>query len=104
MNKLLRVICENWAGIVIIMVMVLFLCWLLGYFLNALAGFKFELNSVWSGIAALASGSVAILAKYYTDSKFNTLPGHSPNYQCGGGIDASSNIGRTSPTGRSGAE
>ena len=105
MKKTLQLICEAWPGIVIIMVTILFICFLIGYFANALAGYKFDLNAIWAGIAALASGSLAILAKYYTDSRFNTLQGHAPTFlQCGGMNNATGNIGRTSPTGRNGAE
>lgn len=102
-KRLLTFLSENWPGIVLLMVVLLFACFLIGYFGNALFGYKFELSAIWSGVAALASGSLALAAKYYTASKFNSFQGQEP-YKQGGETYATGNPGTTSSTGRSGAE
>lgn len=65
----------------------IFLClvllsWVLGYWLKALCGLPFELNSCWQGVSAVgaALGLIAALAKaawtkYATDSQYNSKPG-----------------------------
>ena len=76
-------------AIVIFMVMIalFFLCvvlvsWVLGYWLKALYGYNFELNSCWQGVSAVgaALGLIAALAKaawtkYATDSQYNSETG-----------------------------
>lgn len=77
---------EHWIQIVILAAVVLlgalalvFLSWLIGYWLNALYGMKFELNSCWTGIGSVgtALGIVVGLAKaawtkYGMDSRYNS--------------------------------
>ena len=62
---------REWLAIVIFMVMIalFFLCvvlvsWVLGYWLKALYGYNFELNSCWQGVSAVgaALGLIAALA------------------------------------------
>ena len=79
----------NWLAIVIFMVIIalFFLClvlisWVLGYWLKALYGMNFELNSCWQGVSAVgaALGLIAALAKaawtkYATDSQYNSTNG-----------------------------
>jgi hypothetical protein len=79
---------KEWLAIVIFMVVIAmaFLClvllsWVLGYWLKALYGYNFELNSCWQGVSAVgaALGLIAALAKaawtkYDTDSKYNSPP------------------------------
>ena len=83
---------REWLAIVIFMVMIalFFLCvvlvsWVLGYWLKALYGYNFELNSCWQGVSAVgaALGLIAALAKaawtkYSTDSQYNSVPGQQP--------------------------
>lgn len=80
---------KEWLAIVIFMVMIalFFLCvvlasWVLGYWLKALYGYNFELNSCWQGVSAVgaALGLIAALAKaawtkYSTDSQYNSAAG-----------------------------
>lgn len=77
---------KDWLAIVIFMTMIslfflclVFLSWLLGYWLKALYGYNFELNSCWTGVSAVgaALGLIAALAKaawtkYDTDSRYNS--------------------------------
>lgn len=77
---------KEWLAIVIFMTIVslfflclVFLSWLLGYWLKALYGYNFELNSCWTGVSAVgaALGLIAALAKaawtkYATDSRYNS--------------------------------
>lgn len=79
---------KEWLAIVIFMVVIAmaFLClvllsWVLGYWLKALYGYNFELNSCWQGVSAVgaALGLIAALAKaawtkYDADSKYNSPP------------------------------
>lgn len=80
---------KEWLAIVIFMTVVtlFFLClvllsWIAGYWLKALYGLPFELNSCWQGVTAVgaALGLIAALAKaawskYATDSQYNSQPG-----------------------------
>ena len=67
-----------WTGIVIAGVILLFFCWAVGYFANGLFNTKFDLNSVWAGIAAISTAGVVGLGKYLTDSAFNSPAGTMP--------------------------
>lgn len=77
-EKITTFIGEHWIGIIVIMTVILFICWIIGYFCNGFIGTKFELNSVWTGIAAISATGVLGLGKYYTDSKHNSLNGEKP--------------------------
>ncbi|WP_288844064.1 hypothetical protein [uncultured Megasphaera sp.] len=82
----------HWLALVIIMVtcmlgflLLVLLSWLIGYWANAIYHMSFELESCWSGVAAIGTGlgSVAALAtaawaKYHTDSKYNSDDGNPP--------------------------
>lgn len=83
---------KHWLQIIIVMgvLMMIFLCailtsWLIGYWANALYGMRFELNSCWSGVSAVAAGIVTIVGlakaawtKYGLDSKYNSVQGTMP--------------------------
>lgn len=83
---------SHWLALVIIMVtcmlgflLLVLLSWLIGYWANAIYHTSFELESCWSGVAAIGTGlgSVAALAtaawaKYHTDSKYNSDDGNPP--------------------------
>lgn len=83
---------SHWLALVIIMVtcmlgflLLVLLSWLIGYWTNAIYHTQFELESCWSGVAAIGTGlgSVAALAtaawaKYHTDSKYNSDDGNPP--------------------------
>ena len=58
------------------------LSWLYGYWSNGLFGTKFEINSCWQGLAGIVTGLgglAAMAAKYYVDSKYNSVRGEMPN-------------------------
>lgn len=77
---------DHWLALVIILaiVMMIFLClvlfsWLYGYWSNGLTGTRFEVNSCWTGVGAIAAGIVTVIGlakaawtKYAADSRFNT--------------------------------
>lgn len=83
---------SHWLALVIIMVtcmlgflLLVLVSWLIGYWANAIYHTSFELESCWSGVAAIGTGlgSVAALAtaawaKYHTDSKYNSDDGNPP--------------------------
>lgn len=59
--------------------------WGVGFYLNGLYGFKFDLGSIWQGLGACvtAIGSLMTMAgvnlgKQYIDSRFNSPPGEKP--------------------------
>lgn len=61
------------------------LSWGIGYYLNGLAGYKFDLGSIWQGLGACvtAIGSLMTMAgvnlgKKYIDSKYNSPAGEKP--------------------------
>ena len=95
-NKILQLAdwCEvHWLALVIILsvVMMIFLClvlfsWLYGYWSNGLTGTRFEVNSCWTGVGAIAAGIVTVIGlakaawtKYAADSRFNTPMGQMPH-------------------------
>lgn len=81
---------QKMAISLLIFLMMLFLAlvlisWLAGYWLNALYGYKFEINSCWQGVGAVVAGlgGVAALAgsawiKLWIDSKYNSVLGEKP--------------------------
>lgn len=85
---------REWLAIVIFSVMVamfflyvVLISWVAGYWLKALYGMNFELNSCWQGVTAVgaALGLIAALAKaawtkYSTDSQYNSKAGEKPTY------------------------
>lgn len=65
--------------------------WLLGFWLNGLFGFKFELASCWQGltmvigaIPSLYTLSKSGLGKYRVDSELNSKLGERPTHNEGG--------------------
>lgn len=68
MNKIQRYLIEALIGAFLL----LFLCWLVGYWWNALGGAKFELKSCWDGVAALGAGGTLAAIKYIMDSVANS--------------------------------
>lgn len=64
---------KNWtvlvflfAALYTLMLFIVFLCWMLGYWLNALAGFHFELSSCWQGVALVLSGYGTVFIAGYS--------------------------------------
>lgn len=53
-------------------------CWGIGYFANALWGYKFELSSCWAGFSAIGGAGVLAAVKYCMDSWKNTPAGVAP--------------------------
>jgi len=60
----------------------------MGYIANGFYGTKFDLNSVWAGVAAISAAGVISLGRHWTDSAYNSLPGKPPD--TGGGLSADS--------------
>ena len=58
--------------------LILFLCFLIGYFANALYGYKFDLAACWAGVAALTAGGVLAILKFTADSVWNSEQGKKP--------------------------
>lgn len=58
--------------------LILFDCWLIGYFANALWGTKFDLQSVWNGFAVLGGAGMLAMARFAIDSFANSPKGEGP--------------------------
>lgn len=58
--------------------LLLFLCWLIGYFADALYGMKFELKSCWDGFTTLGGAGVLAVVRYIMDSWKNSDDGVNP--------------------------
>lgn len=85
-ETLLMVACglaANWVMVCGGIVLLLLVCWLIGYFAQAFYGMKFDLSSVWVGVGVFtATGmlgfgkELAVKAKellvYAIDSKYNS--------------------------------
>lgn len=92
MSRLSKWMEDNWllfAGILAVYVLTLVtlisLSWVFGYWYNGMTSGKFEINSCWQGIAAVASGfispilmSVAGLMRFNINSRFNSPSGIYP--------------------------
>ena len=78
-NNIINFIEKNWIAIILISIILLLLCWVIGYFCNAIYLTHFELSSVWAGIMALSGGGVVGISKYFVDSKYNSDSGKPPN-------------------------
>lgn len=83
----------NWLALIAMLAVVLFillvvivLSWLYGFWSNGLYGTHFEINSCWQGVSAVGAGIVTIVGlakaawtKYGLDSKYNSPEGQKPN-------------------------
>lgn len=74
MNKFQRYMIE----IITAAFVLLFLCWLTGYFCNALLGTKFDIRSCWDGFTTLGGAGVLSMGKYLADSWKNSKDGEKP--------------------------
>lgn len=84
----------NWLALVIfltvfwmLMLSLVVLSWLFGYWSNGLNNTHFEIASCWPGVTAVAGAFASILAlakscwtKYGQDSQLNTENGQSPKW------------------------
>lgn len=84
-TKNLKNVLLSVTGIMILFICAIMFSWLYGFWSNGLNDTHFELNSCWTGLAAIASGLVTVggfvgtaLFKHYTDSKFNSKEGETP--------------------------
>lgn len=68
MNKVQKFLIEALIGAFLL----LFFCWLVGYWWNALGGAKFELKSCWDGFTTLAGAGIMAALKYIMDSLVNS--------------------------------
>ncbi len=66
-------------------ILLVLMSWTVGYYANGFWGLKFDLGSIWQGLAACvtAIGSLLSIAgvnlgKHYIDSKFNSGAGSPP--------------------------
>jgi len=70
---------------ILFFVLFVLMSWGVGFYANGIGGFKFDLGSIWQGLAACvtAIGSLLSIAgvnlgKHYIDSKFNSGQGSPP--------------------------
>lgn len=75
---------------VLVTVMMVFLgmvmfSWFVAFWANGLYGMHFDLGSCWQGISAVVAGMTGVgtlagsqYAKYYLDSKYNSVEGEKP--------------------------
>lgn len=76
--QMMKFIWKNWPGIILYCYMTLFLFWSIGFFANGLYGAKFDLSSVWAGVAAISTAGVISWGKHWTDSTKNSKEGEFP--------------------------
>lgn len=74
MIKIQRFLIEALIGAFLL----LFFCWVVGYFGNALYGTKFDLASCWGGFQALGGAGILAAVKYAADSWPNSDKGKNP--------------------------
>jgi len=71
--------------LICLFILIVLVSWAVGYYMNGLLGYKFELGSIWQGLGACitAIGSLLTMAgvnlgKQYIDSKYNSPQGVRP--------------------------
>lgn len=69
---------EYIIGGVIGALLLLFIFWTIGYFANALYGYKFDLQSCWAGLSTIGSAGFMALLKWLIDSIWNSDKGTKP--------------------------
>ena len=74
LQRHMAVICIAVGAIFTLFVLV---SWSIGYYANALYGYKFDLGSCWAGLSAIAISLVGIL-KWLMDSSKNSVQGDLP--------------------------
>lgn len=74
LKKNISLICMVFALVSGIFVLV---SWGIGYYANALFGYKFQIESCWQGLTALGLGGVGLL-KWLIDSVHNSEKGDEP--------------------------
>ena len=74
LQKHIAVICIAFGLFSAIFVM---FSWALGYYLNALYGYKFDIGSCWQGFTAMGVGLVGLF-KWLTDSRYNSEEKENP--------------------------
>lgn len=79
MIRLLVFLHDNWVGVILLMTLLVFLAWLMGYLLNGFYGYKFDLQSCWAGFGAIATAAGAGWGKWFVDSKLNSIAGEMPS-------------------------
>ncbi|WP_427112459.1 hypothetical protein [Megasphaera sueciensis] len=58
--------------------LLLFLCWMIGYFADALYDMKFEIKSCWDGFTTLSGAGILAVVRYIMDSWKNSDNGVNP--------------------------
>ena len=77
-GKMACELAKRWIESTMIMVLILFLLFCLGYICNGFWGYQFDLNTIWTGLGAISAASITGLGKYFLDSKYNTKDGEKP--------------------------
>ena len=85
LTRFLDYLSKNWLHVIMLLFIILFVSWLFGYFYGAFYNIKFDLSSVWTGVAAITGAGVMGLGqktieyyKYKTDSVYNSRAGETP--------------------------
>ena len=74
-TKLMVWLENHWKGVVLMMTLLVFLSWLAGYWLNGLIGTRFQIESAWAGLAAIAVSAGTGIATFLGNSIWNTPKG-----------------------------
>jgi len=69
----------HWLSVIMMVMLVLFLVWLFGYFRNGEYGTHYDLQSCWAGVGAIATASAAGFGKWWIDSTKNSNQGEMPS-------------------------
>lgn len=74
LDKFYKHIQINYIALILIATLLVFCLWTIGYLLNGLFDYKFDLASCWVGFSAIATG----ILKYFIDSMLNSKKGEMP--------------------------
>ena len=68
---------ENWTGVILTQSFFLVLSALYGYWSQGLHDGKWDINTMWTGIGAIATAAGAAWGKWFVIGKYNTEQGKS---------------------------
>ena len=77
-KNLLTFLLDNWCGLILLMTLILFLVFLVGFFRNGEFNTNYNLEVVWTGVGATATAATAGIGKWFIDSRFNSKEGSMP--------------------------
>ena len=75
LDKWFNYIEEHWTGIIFTQSFLLVTSALAGYWIQGIKTGHWDINSMWTGVGAVATAAAAAYGKWFVIGKYNTTPG-----------------------------